>query len=443
MAETYGNALFTVAASHASKPSEGVFPTNNRLVYTPCLLPLPGYTARNGEPYRIHLSSRSNDTPIGKAPPKGPLYNRAWVLGEQMLSRVTLAFTEQDMHWLCLESEVTESDPQGESDIYRDTPLRDAIMTSRSGNSNDTTDENDKKSKFPLIELFDEADPTKYKKLSEDELIKALSLHSHDLSKYLPQKLPKQPLPKEKSDGIYKDWSEIVGDFSRRAITYPSDRLPALSGVAQGMKVVLSSSRSMEMYVGGIWTHDLDRGLLWRVGGDNRRPRDRYRFRRFGPPEWYVAPSWSWASMRGAPITWASTYWSDMTIGWLRMVQCPCDIDGFNAFGNLAGAELVLEGYGRKVCEVRGEELLDRKGERVGRWEMDEEGEGRVGEEVFCMPVSSEKDDGAAESNGWKIKCLALVSTGLKAFEYRRIGIAQIDDSEWFRGKRRKKFTLV
>jgi hypothetical protein len=52
-------------------------------------------------------------------------------------------------------------------------------------------------------------------------------------------------------------WDTILHDYSNRALTYESDRLPALSGIASKVQQLLNSK-----YMAGIWECDLQ-GLLW------------------------------------------------------------------------------------------------------------------------------------------------------------------------------------
>ena len=122
-------------------------------------------------------------------------------------------------------------------------------------------------------------------------------------------------------DNRYSDWTETVEKYLMSKVTHPTDRLPALSGLAQGMQEVLSDSYSIEQCIGGIWLYDLGRQLLWsphwtffrnddlmkgyeKMGGEERPKR------RIHPPKLYLAPSWSWASMYETPISWGYHYWS-------------------------------------------------------------------------------------------------------------------------------------
>jgi hypothetical protein len=81
-----------------------------------------------------------------------------------------------------------------------------------------------------------------------------------------------------KSDAM-TTWYRLVTQYSRRALTEPNDKLPAIAGIAAAMQKI-----SQYTYIAGIWKEDL-RGLLWTKA-----------FRNPLGPSPYRAPSWSWAS---------------------------------------------------------------------------------------------------------------------------------------------------
>lgn len=86
---------------------------------------------------------------------------------------------------------------------------------------------------------------------------------------------------------IYDAWFSIIRAFTDAKLTRYTDRLPALSGLADTYLKKLPN----EEYVAGLWKGDTTRGLLWARNGSNLRLSQR-------PPA-YLAPSWSWASVDG------------------------------------------------------------------------------------------------------------------------------------------------
>lgn len=88
---------------------------------------------------------------------------------------------------------------------------------------------------------------------------------------------------------VARTWKRIVRNYTRRAVSDPMDRLPALSAIAQRLKGL-----STQRYAGGLWFGDVPRLLFWYpVDIDNMRR----------SPE-RAAPSWSWASVIGAINFW-------------------------------------------------------------------------------------------------------------------------------------------
>ena len=87
---------------------------------------------------------------------------------------------------------------------------------------------------------------------------------------------------------LFLAWRTMIEEYSSRAFTRWSDRLPALSGVANEIQLHVNSE-----YMVGIWSDD-PQGLLWAISDTV-----------------YVAhklesgaPSWSWASHESDPITY-------------------------------------------------------------------------------------------------------------------------------------------
>jgi hypothetical protein len=85
---------------------------------------------------------------------------------------------------------------------------------------------------------------------------------------------------------IYDLWHRLIGTYSRRALTWPSDKLPAISAVA-----VEFSKITKDEYLAGLWRLNLPRDLLWTTPqAATHRPKT------------WRAPTWSWASVDDAII---------------------------------------------------------------------------------------------------------------------------------------------
>ncbi|KAH7242735.1 heterokaryon incompatibility protein-domain-containing protein [Fusarium tricinctum] len=80
----------------------------------------------------------------------------------------------------------------------------------------------------------------------------------------------------------FRFWLKTVENYSQRSLTRISDKLPAISGVADIIQRITGSD-----YLAGLWLNDIYLGLLWRRA-PGRLPHMNT-----------VAPSFSWASING------------------------------------------------------------------------------------------------------------------------------------------------
>lgn len=81
------------------------------------------------------------------------------------------------------------------------------------------------------------------------------------------------------------NWDKIVDEYTQRQLTFPADKLPALSGICQLVK-----SQTGSRYLAGLWQDRLVPNLLWEC-------RTYFSSSRSWIGSDYVAPSFSWASI--------------------------------------------------------------------------------------------------------------------------------------------------
>lgn len=79
-----------------------------------------------------------------------------------------------------------------------------------------------------------------------------------------------------------------VSGYGRLDLTYPSDRLPAIAGIAFHRQ-----SSYGGRYLAGLWDDTLAQDLTWQIDGERPSRKSRIQARKTG----YIAPSWSWASV--------------------------------------------------------------------------------------------------------------------------------------------------
>ncbi|KAE8447323.1 hypothetical protein EG329_010881 [Mollisiaceae sp. DMI_Dod_QoI] len=105
------------------------------------------------------------------------------------------------------------------------------------------------------------------------------------------------PDPYSLSDGAFAAWYRIAKHFSRRSLTYESDRLPAISGIAR-----LIGQRTGFAYIAGLWEED-PHGIVWCIESPKDRVSHQSRTRDHARPVDISYPSWSWAKMKHS-VSW-------------------------------------------------------------------------------------------------------------------------------------------
>jgi hypothetical protein len=119
-------------------------------------------------------------------------------------------------------------------------------------------------------------------------------------------------------------WYIVVAEYSKRDMTYDSDKLEALGGLANNFA---KTSHATD-YAWGLWMTDLPRGLLWMRSVDSRFPETLPNF----------APSWSWSSRKGSILYW-------ITSADNRLIESYLDLRIHEAPSNNASSRLLVEGY--------------------------------------------------------------------------------------------------
>jgi hypothetical protein len=96
----------------------------------------------------------------------------------------------------------------------------------------------------------------------------------------------------------YDFWYSIIEEFSHRKLTFSTDVLPAVTGLAQESAAAID-----DVYVNGLWKNDLAKGILWEARGNISSSSWRMALARRTEKSATRAPSWSWASVEGC-VSW-------------------------------------------------------------------------------------------------------------------------------------------
>ncbi|KAK5659360.1 hypothetical protein OQA88_1453 [Cercophora sp. LCS_1] len=251
MSSTYSSAHLTLSATASSSPFSGIFRDNLSLTAqispTPdplaALFPEATLLRQNLRLYLSHATSHVSWDALTstKENKPFPLLTRGWTYQERLLSPRVLHYGPRELFWECMQ----DMDCHCGKLKFRGQNM--GMYASRS-----TTGE------LPP-------------KISHYAALHAGSVRISE---------------EKKKKKLMERWEEMVGEYTRRVLTYRKDRLVAFEGVVGEMERVLGMN-----YVHGLWEETLPAGLLWeRVvsGGIG-----------VGVGEERFAPSWSWAAVEG------------------------------------------------------------------------------------------------------------------------------------------------
>jgi hypothetical protein len=257
MYSIYGNAFLVIAASHSSSPTASIFTTRQ-------------LTAQfdfdcAGQTYRISVKERVNhsiwQSRFNYDFRTVPLHSRAWALQERLLARRVIHYGPSELFWECRTHARCECSGIQRPDLARDyTPG----------------------------------------KSFKSEVVEALAMG-------------------EAAEHAGRAWRSVVSQYSARKLTFKTDRLPALSGLAEQF-----AYPQMGKYLAGIWYSQLPDALDWHI--TNPRKTDEY-----------LAPSWCWASLDGAHITHGGARE-------VELIDADCTPAGDDPYGAVSDGYIVVRG---------------------------------------------------------------------------------------------------
>ncbi|EXJ92022.1 hypothetical protein A1O3_00572 [Capronia epimyces CBS 606.96] len=386
MDQIYGLATLTIAASACRDKWDGL---------------VHGRRRHQGVAVTSGCSNSSNVGTMFFSPRAGvirdvidgsPLANRAWTLQEQHLSRRTVHFTREQVYWECQQCYLAE-DGLDSTKEGSDKNFLAAPATARSSSN---------------------------------------------------------PNPNPTWDWMLTRWQWVVENYAQRKLFAPSDKLPALAGLANQFR-----QRTGATYLAGLWREELPLGLLWTIqtagsgsGSDSGSGRGLgVRDTGHSAAE-YRAPSWSWASIDGAVhyagyadmVTMSS---ADTALEQLQVLSADMSLkQAENACGEVTTAVLRVRGKvqrARRTLEkpatrwagsVRLGYFLHGKGEIV--FDNENVNEMVEGDPVFlpiefpCLLVDRRK-----EPDGTYSSCFLALEEVHQAC-YKRIGVGYAEGPDWF-----------
>jgi hypothetical protein len=235
--------------------------------------------------------------------------------------------------------------------------------------------------------------------------------------------------------------------YSHLKLTYQSDKLPALSGLA-----LFLGQRHRREYYAGLFSGLIAEGLLW-------RPDQAQGLKR---PQQYIAPSWSWLSLNGpivlsVPESPADSWDPKQLDPWKSMlenIQIHLTPKGKDPYGSLLGGKMDLTGWLKSAQIFRyyidddhnsTEIGLEADGKYMAIFHLDVEDDApAIGDrqDVECLYVLDyEFIDKMERDKASNILVLRQVKGGR---EYQRIGSTLINP-DWFAagGERKESITII
>ena len=423
MGTYYACAKICIAASAASEGCVGCFFDRHPAITQPSPLPIRlsgsdcstmflSRVDRVGDWMKMpDLRTSDGISPLGRVP---PLESRGWVVQEIIMSRRILKFGMSELEWVCESKHASEGHPDEKPPLYT----------------------HDK-------DCFDA-----FKNLDSQ------------ISRFGPL-------------GKNNVWYDIVEHYTKCELSYKSDMLPALSGVATQYQKMTG-----DKYFAGLWKSDLARGLLWRMPllstdqlwNDEKASG----FRKSSRPANYRAPTWSWSSVDATYINWdLVSEWSSIDgivvtaelvdeskqgESCYELLDISTNLGGLNMFGEVTGGRLSVQvpilpayvwGFKEHSDRLYYEDnilLGPRKSDSVfiGRFDPDVTGY-EPSSSISIVPIIRPKQSfPASDMEEERVLCVALETIPRQADDlYTRIGVATIVSWKYFRDIHLSKITIL
>jgi len=221
-------------------------------------------------------------------------------------------------------------------------------------------------------------------------------------------------------------WNQTVQKYSGLNLTFPKDKLPALSGIA---KRILSGRE--DEYLAGMWKSTLAEDLAWRV---EENCASRLTFWR--------APTWSWASVDGR-IRMPNIKKQDCCA---EIIHAHCKPSGADPTGAVLEGSLVLKS--RVIRSLRSDKGIplcyyhDRQGtQSVARiypdftWTPAEDASFRL-DNPCCLKI------GTLDNGRYVIEYFLILRATNEGYAYERIGLLEIHLNPRVQGRENKETRL-
>lgn len=311
-----------------------------------------------------------------------PLDTRGWVLQERTLSPRIVHYGAQQLYWECLSSTHRQ-----DGKYYNEAlNFQEEVGLVPLGNYKQT------------LGLYSPTDA------------EMLGQYRTALSRLMPD-------DKDIERCLHMDqWYYTVMDYTRRNLTYQSDKLAAIAGAAKAVR-----QQRGYIYLAGLWREDLVRGMMWWICGNELSTASAAERSQI---ICNTLPSWTWARHSGEIAFFVSPDREAVS----EVVDVSYKENG--SFGQLSSARLRLHGpvvmaHYKASRSRRGANLVGADSRAVGcaRFDRPKEVELVDGDRIICC-VLLRSDTGTAFA-------LVLQEEGGQPDTYRRVGYVRDDDPEF------------
>ncbi|KAL6708040.1 hypothetical protein ACN47E_003474 [Coniothyrium glycines] len=236
---------------------------------------------------------------------------RGWTLQERYLARRLIHFGRGQIFWECRRGYKTECGQR-----ILQLPISVARPYGDNDSSSEDTSDDDSEQENPAEDTLDGQAPT-----NDTETVSKRAIESEEERARLKYHL-------------YMWWYRVLAEYTRRALTYATDKLPAISGSAQETNALhLEVFGHEDTYIAGLWLGSLADGLLW-------MPEDPATITSSGDD---TLPTWSWARWNGATTPCpADSTTLDPSSNMIEHLSHDLVLDSANAYGRVRNACLTL-----------------------------------------------------------------------------------------------------
>jgi hypothetical protein len=356
----YAGSRLNLAATDSSDSSGGLFRNREPGSLSPCKIYATETTFNTGEYYFLSPVPWTRDVRDAR------LNSRGWVFQERTLAPRGLHFAKSQVYWECRESLSWEA----------------------------------------LPEALRKPNPLGIEHHSQRELARLAEICSLGRQYIWPGGFRRL---------IYSTWNNFVHGYSRCNLTFETDRLVAISGLARLISSFLGDN---ETYLAGLFRGNLIRHLCWT---SQTCTRAHLRSR----PQAYIAPSWSWASILGPSFLGIEL--SDGATSEMAEVLDAETTPIGDPFGQVSHGYIRLRGRLFTCSTNRSLRLLFVDAEPRFNAQISFDAPIEQGTRLYCMPLLLEDFEIRRPEDAWmkelvSMKGIVLTPTGMVRGQFMRCG---------------------